>query len=341
MKGRFVSFLLAMIMICSIAPMAFAASPSALKAADVLHEFGLFNGVKTNSDGSPNYDLDRAPTRHEAVTMLVRLLGKEKDAKNGTWSIPFTDVADWARPYVGYAYTNGLTNGTSATTFDGNDIVTASQYITFVLRTLGYTSGTDFSWDKAWELSDKIGVTDEQYKSNKIPFLRGDVTIISTNALATDMKNDQRTLAESLGFPIPTKLEASTSEMNARRVDVMESWRSALVFLQDASMLCIEALDYAQYGLYSSATSYAKEAQVKFAAAETETNKAIVLCGDYAENADVKAALQNVANSFAKVTSFVLSDGDPNNLMEFMNLGLAIDSDLPNNAMNEWVLQNG
>ena len=49
-------------------------------AADALHTLGLFNGTGSNADGTPIYDLDRTPTRHEAVTMLVRLLGKESDA---------------------------------------------------------------------------------------------------------------------------------------------------------------------------------------------------------------------------------------------------------------------
>lgn len=338
---KIISLLLALVLMLGTVPVAFAATDEALDAADALHELGLFNGTGTNADGTPNYDLDRAPTRHEAVTMLVRLLGKEDEAKSGTWDIPFTDVADWAKPYVGYAYANGLTNGTSATTFGGGDTVTASQYLTFVLRALGYESGTDFRWNAAWELSDKIGLTDSQYKTDVIPFLRGDVTIVSNNALATDMKNSQMSLADVLGFAEPSRLTVSIGEMNARRVEVMQCYRSALVSVQEASVLCVQAANYAGYGLYSSATGYAKEAQTKFVEAEAETNRAIAFCGDYAENADMKAALQSVAGSFAKVTSFALINGDAYNLLEFMNLGLAIDTDLPNNAMNEWVRQNG
>ena len=140
MKKKIISLLLAIVMVCSIIPTAFAASDEAVTAADALHELGLFNGTGTDANGKPIYDLDRAPSRAEAVTMLVRLLGKEEEAKGGNWNIPFTDVADWAKPYVGYAYANGLTSGTSATTFGGDATVTASQYITFVLRALGYQS---------------------------------------------------------------------------------------------------------------------------------------------------------------------------------------------------------
>ena len=43
-------------------------------------------------------------------------------------------MADWAKPFVGYAYANGLTAGTSATTFGGNDLISAVQYITFARR---------------------------------------------------------------------------------------------------------------------------------------------------------------------------------------------------------------
>ena len=173
---------------------AFAASDEAVTAADALHELGLFNGTGTDANGKPIYDLDRAPTRHEAVTMLVRILGKEEEAKSGNWNIPFTDVADWAKPYVGYAYANGLTSGTGATTFGGNATVTASQYITFVLRALGYESGTDFQWDKAWELSDKIALTDGRYNADRKSFLRGDVAIISYTALTTATKGSNTPL---------------------------------------------------------------------------------------------------------------------------------------------------
>ena len=76
MKKRIICLLLAVITIFSLMPTAFAASSEATAAADTLHSLGLFNGTGTDANGNPIYDLDRAPTRHEAVTMLVRILGK-------------------------------------------------------------------------------------------------------------------------------------------------------------------------------------------------------------------------------------------------------------------------
>lgn len=194
---RLLSLLLVLAMSLSLLCTVSAASPEATEAADALHDLGLFQGVGTNQDGTPNYDLDRAPNRYEAVTMLVRLLGKEEEAKTGTWKMPFKDVAEWAKPYVGYAYQNKLTSGISADKFGGTGLVTASQYITFVLRALGYDSSTDFKWDAAWELSDKVGFTNGEYNASSA-FTRGDVAIISYRALSAKLKGQDETLLQSL-----------------------------------------------------------------------------------------------------------------------------------------------
>lgn len=187
-----------MALVMGLAAPAFAANDEADQAAQALYELGLFSGTGLNTDGTPNFDLKRSPTRQEAITMLVRLLGKEKEAQAGTWKTPFTDVDGWAKPYVGYAYTNHLTGGTSSTTFSGNDTITASQYITFILRALGYADGADFQWDKAWELSDKIGLTSGEYNSSTVSFLRGDVANISCTALTVCLKDSDEKLSDKL-----------------------------------------------------------------------------------------------------------------------------------------------
>lgn len=184
---RFLSFILALTLAVSLVPSAFAASDEAVQAANALHTLGLFNGTGTDANGNPIYDLDRAPTREEAITMLIRLMGKEADAKGYNWEMPFTDVSNWAKPYIGYAYAYSLTSGTSETTFGGKQKVSAMQYLTFVLRALDYEDGTDFQWDKAWELSDEIGLTSGQYTSNT-PITRGDIAIISLKALSISNK---------------------------------------------------------------------------------------------------------------------------------------------------------
>lgn len=193
MKKLTTTLLLAAAVATGVTPAAFAASDEATNAANALYKQGLFLGNGTNATGAPNFELDRKPTRHEAITMLVRLLGKEEEAKKGTWNTPFTDVDEWAKPYVGYAYANKLTTGTSETTFSGNDTVTASEYLTLVLRVLGYDDKKgDFSWDKAWELSDKIGLTKGQYNASTNNFTRGDVAIVSQATAEMKAETDKK-----------------------------------------------------------------------------------------------------------------------------------------------------
>lgn len=197
MKKRasfFLALLVALNLCLSPAPRAAAAESEALQAAQQLYDLGLFKGVGTGPDGSPDLDLDRAPTRAEAVTMLVRLFGDEATALNGRespassgyvwgeYACPFTDVADWAKPYVAYAYDYGLTKGCSETAFGGERPVSATEYLTFVLRAMGYQSGEEFQWDRAWELSDRLGITDGQYDA-ATGFTRGDVALVSLRAL--------------------------------------------------------------------------------------------------------------------------------------------------------------
>ena len=189
--------LFALLIVLSLSTAAFAADYSAEKSANALYELGLFQGIGETANGKPIYSLDAAPTRAQAVTMLVRLLGKEAEAKAGTWTVPFSDLADWARPYVGYAYANGLTNGLSAERFGSGDKVTANQYLTFILRALGYSSERDFQWDKANAFSDSLGLTHGEYSASR-SFTRGDTAHISYAALAQVRKDSSETLAAQL-----------------------------------------------------------------------------------------------------------------------------------------------
>ena len=164
-------------------------------SAKTLNALGLFGGVGTNADGSVNFDLSGAANRQTAVTMLVRLLGKESAAQSGSFSTPFSDFDDWAAPYVGYAYKNGLVNGVSDTAFGGRDAITAQQYITLLLRALGYSdSDGDFDYAGACAFAHSIGLTDGSYTNSTASFLRGDIAVLSLSALKQTVKGASATL---------------------------------------------------------------------------------------------------------------------------------------------------
>ena len=72
--------------------------PAALYPTAILYSYGLVNGAGTDQYGNISTGVDQPLTRQEAVTLLVRLLGLEEEAKSGQWDTPFTDLADWAAP---------------------------------------------------------------------------------------------------------------------------------------------------------------------------------------------------------------------------------------------------
>ena len=159
--------------------------------ADSLHEMGLFQGTQNG------YDLDRTPTRAEAAVMLVRLLGKEAEAKSLTYTAPFTDLKGWEKPYVQYLYSNGLANGTNRTTFNPTGKCTAQMYAVFLLRALGYSDTADFSYANAIETAREQGIYDTGI-INVQNFLRDDAAAASYTVLSVSPKNSEGTLLDQL-----------------------------------------------------------------------------------------------------------------------------------------------
>lgn len=157
--------------------------------ADQLKVLGLFQGT------GEGFELDRAPTRAEAATMLVRLLGKEQQAKELEYTAPFTDLEGWEQPYVQYLYENGLTTGATATTFEPLENCSAQMYTTFLLRALGYsdTDGADFTYADAISFGESIGLVDIA-NCNTENFVRDHVAAMSLTALNTAVKGSEDTV---------------------------------------------------------------------------------------------------------------------------------------------------
>ncbi|MBP3313239.1 MAG: S-layer homology domain-containing protein, partial [Oscillospiraceae bacterium] len=122
--------------------------------AEALYAMGLFRGTDTN------FALERSTTRIEGLVMFLRLLGLEENALACTKSVPFGDIpADyWAKPYIAYAYHEGLTAGTGDGKFSPNAPITAQQYLTFLLRALHHKEGSDFTYDSAYLSAESLGL---------------------------------------------------------------------------------------------------------------------------------------------------------------------------------------
>ena len=213
--------LLALLLLFGLLPGALAASEEAEQAAEALYARGLFRGTGEDAAGAPVFELDRAMNRSEAVTMLVRLLGKEGEALAGSWSLPFADVPQWAAAHVGYAYANGLTNGVGEGRFGGADTVDAAQYTAFLLRSLGYASAVDFHWADTLSFAAGLGLTPPAG-----PFDRGAAAIMTLKALGLKLKGREVTLSESLaGAPVePPLLSTAVLEGRWTSEDGSRAW---------------------------------------------------------------------------------------------------------------------
>ncbi len=149
--------------------------------ADKLYDLGLFKGTDNG------YELENTLTREQAATVLVRLLGEEANSEKISFDEVFEDVKSdrWSFPYVMYCYKNNITKGTSNNAFSPELPISADQFVTLVLRLLGYTDvepETAFDYALEYyllnsEIADKLQ-SDEEFK-------RGDMVYIVYRSLMT------------------------------------------------------------------------------------------------------------------------------------------------------------
>ena len=134
-----------MVMGSSAASYADVTSEHNQEAIDVLEAVGIMIGDE-NGDFNP----DQNVTRNEMAVVMSNLM--EYNVASYANTSPFTDVPSWAEPYVAACWTNGITAGTSATTYGGSDNVTTSQAALMLMKALGYFQySQDFGND--WQLA--------------------------------------------------------------------------------------------------------------------------------------------------------------------------------------------
>lgn len=174
----------------------FAVSPSGEvdfnELADALRDLGLFRG-STTAFGS-GYELEMPPTRIQGLIMFLRLIGEEEAALAYTGPAPFSDVPDWCKCYVGYAVEKGYAKGYPNGCFGTLEGLTGQQYITFLLRVLGYQDGgedPDFDYDTVISQAKDLGVitAGEQEALASESFLRSEMVYFSYYALLTGPKD--------------------------------------------------------------------------------------------------------------------------------------------------------
>lgn len=126
------------------------------KAVNHVTHFGYFNGT-SSTEFSPNEGMSRGMV----VTVLARCFAKDLDSY--ATQTKFTDISPSAyyAKAVNWAVSQGVTKGTSETTFAPNDLVTREQIATFLYRAANSKDSTSISFQEYLEkYSDKDKISD-------------------------------------------------------------------------------------------------------------------------------------------------------------------------------------
>ncbi len=150
-------------------------------AAAYLFQHGIMLG-----DSNGEMHLESGLTRAQLATVLTRLNGDleyiQTDLTYYAGQCKFSDVPEWAKPYVGYCYTNGLMLGYDTGAFGADDGVTPAAACTVVLR---YMELPDVDWDysTACRTALDLGLTSAE-TVKKTEVTRGDLAVMLYRALA-------------------------------------------------------------------------------------------------------------------------------------------------------------
>ena len=115
------------------------------EAIEVLQAVGIMTG-----DQNGNFNPDGSITRNEMAVIMAHLLNLDYDYYRGT--NPFTDVPEWAAPYVAACAAEGVVAGIGNGQFGGDQKVTAAQASLMIMKALGYfQNAEDFGTD--WQVA--------------------------------------------------------------------------------------------------------------------------------------------------------------------------------------------
>ena len=208
-----------------------------VEAIEVLQSVGVMVGDE-NGDFNP----DQLVTRNEMAVVMSNLMEYNVATYSGT--SPFTDVPSWAEPYVAACWTNGITAGTSATTYGGDQSVTTAQAALMLMKALGYFQyNSDFNGD--WQLAtvsqgNKINLFHDVDSGVRDAMTRNDVAQLVLNTLESGMveATDNTLNVEAPGVSV------STGRVTYEYVTSQESYARAIDDLEAVSATSISTRGY-------------------------------------------------------------------------------------------------
>ncbi len=132
---------------------------------------------------------DRPVTRNEMAVVMGKLLNLNYNYYAS--ACPFTDVAEWARGWVGACAANGIVSGRGEGIYDGEATVTAVEAASMMMRALGYFKYTEdyadgFVLATVRQGSD-IGIFNGVGSDGNTAMTRNQVAQMALNALRSNM----------------------------------------------------------------------------------------------------------------------------------------------------------
>ena len=165
---------------------------SGLSESAVLSRMGILKG------SGDDLQLSEKGTRTEGLVILIRLLGKESDCQSQNLGSTFSDVPSWAAPYVGYGEASGLVKGISPGKFGSGNPLREKEFLTLMLRVLGYSEGKDFKWTDVYPAAIKSGLIDKGHPEDNPVLTREAVSKLMYRALLSPVNGKHHSLYDKL-----------------------------------------------------------------------------------------------------------------------------------------------
>lgn len=201
MKKIIVIIILLSMLLSALIPIIANAEPGDiyLSSGLVLRDLGV---IKGNEKG--NLMLGDTLKRQDMIVLISRLYNDELSARAYLIKPKFTDLTksySFYEPYIGWAVDKGLIKGMGNDTFGINDKVTVQQFMTVMLRALGYEEESKL-WNTTPEIAMQLGIMEQLHLKPTDYLTRGQMAAMIVNALNLTLKGSPITLGEKLNLVI-------------------------------------------------------------------------------------------------------------------------------------------
>ncbi|AEV66776.1 S-layer homology domain-containing protein [Acetivibrio clariflavus] len=166
-------------------PYAASSSESVIEQnANTLVDLGIMKGYE---DGTLR--LDNKIKRSEFITLVVKMMGYDKDTNLENTKITFKDLKKnhWAYNNIGLALKYELVTGYPDNTIAPDKDVTYAEALAVVIRALGYEKSLKGKWpDNVVNKGSELNLNKNLSLSPNQPLTRGEMSVIIYNALTVN-----------------------------------------------------------------------------------------------------------------------------------------------------------